>query len=151
MKYEDVSWHSGGDFPQEMPAEAAATHTGMFVAWALLSGLAGEIHLEDLEEDLSALKSRAITPGAYFFQVCDGKFTDEDLNDEGNAFAESYFDPGKGKYLSDYGKVLGRDLPGLDHVEDTWANYDRLAPILARRFNNWKARRGWGFLGRFAP
>ena len=149
MKYEDASWHSGGDFPSDLPPEAAATHTGMFVAWALLSGLAGEIHVEDLEEDFPALKARSITPGAYFFQVCDGKFTDEDLNDEGNAFAESYFDPEKGKYLSDYEKVLADDVPGLYYVEDTWANYDRLAPTLERRFKEWKARRGWRFLGLF--
>ena len=149
MKYEDVSWHSGGDFPGDLPAEAGGTHTGMFVTWALLSGLAGEIHLEDFEEDLSALKARSITPGAYFLQVCDGKFTDEDLSDEGNAFAESYVDPEKGKYLSDYEKVLGGDVPGLYHVEDTWANYDRLAPTLERRFKVWKARRGWRFLGLF--
>ncbi|MGN6118448.1 MAG: DUF7832 domain-containing protein, partial [Rhodanobacter sp.] len=43
MKYDDASWHYGGDFPKDLPDEAGATHTGMFVAWALLSGLAGQI------------------------------------------------------------------------------------------------------------
>src|SRR6266404_3538306 len=36
MKYDDASWHYGGDFPEDLPREAGATHTGMFVAWALL-------------------------------------------------------------------------------------------------------------------
>jgi len=41
MKYDDASWHYGGDFPDDLPDEAGATHTGMFLAWALLSGLGG--------------------------------------------------------------------------------------------------------------
>jgi hypothetical protein len=36
MKYDDASWHFGGEFPKDLPEEAAATHTGMFVAWAFL-------------------------------------------------------------------------------------------------------------------
>jgi hypothetical protein len=36
MKYDDVSWHnSAAEYPKDMRDEAAATHTGMFVAWAL--------------------------------------------------------------------------------------------------------------------
>lgn len=40
MKYDDASWHCAGDFPKDLPEAAGATHTGMFLAWALLSGLA---------------------------------------------------------------------------------------------------------------
>ena len=40
MKYEDASWHSGADdFPKDLTAQAAGTHSGMFLAWALLGGL----------------------------------------------------------------------------------------------------------------
>ena len=35
-------------FPQDLPPEAGATHTGIFIAWAMLSGLAGELHLIDI-------------------------------------------------------------------------------------------------------
>ncbi|WP_441328174.1 DUF7832 domain-containing protein [Mesorhizobium album] len=35
MKYDDASWHSGGNFPRELPPEAGATHIAMFVAWPL--------------------------------------------------------------------------------------------------------------------
>ena len=106
MKYDDASWHYGGKFPKDLPMEAGATHTGMFVAWAFLSGLAGEIHVEDFPEDIPRLKSRSITPGAFFLEACDGKFTDEDLTDEGNAFAQAYFDFDKGDY-----QATGADLP----------------------------------------
>ena len=33
-KYDDASWHYGGDFPKDLPIEAGATHTGMFLALA---------------------------------------------------------------------------------------------------------------------
>ena len=139
MKYDDASWHYGGDFPKDLPDEAGATHAGMFVAWALLSGLAGQIHTEDFPEDLEALRTRSITPGHFLFKYCDGKFIDENLNDQGNAFAAAYFDLEHGSYLADYESVLGSDVPSLYHVPDTWHSFDRLKPTLDRRFSAWLA------------
>ena len=110
----------------------------MFVAWALLAGLAGKIHAEDCPQHLEALQSRSMTPGQFFLETCDGKFTDEDLNDEGNAFAQAYFDFEQGQYLADYDRVLAHGLPSQYHVEDTWENFDRLRPLLSKRFHEWR-------------
>jgi hypothetical protein len=142
MKYDDASWHSGGKFPEDLPPEAGATHIGMFVAWALLSDLAGDLHIEDFPESIPMLRDRTVTPGAFFLSSCEGKFTDEDLNDEGNAFTASYFDFETGKYLSDYGDMLGRELPELYYVADTWDNFDLLKPIIDQRYADWKATKG---------
>ena len=139
MKYDDASWHSGGgEFPEGLPPEAAATHTAMFVAWALLSGLAGELHVQELPEELEKLESRTVTPGEFFLATCDGKFTDEDLSDEGNAFAQEYFDFEAGSYLRDYERLLVKRLPSQYHVQDTWANFDILRPVLDERLNDWR-------------
>jgi hypothetical protein len=138
MKYDDASWHYGGKFPKDLPESAGATHTGMFVAWALLSGLAGDIHLVDSPDEIPMLQSRRITPGAFFSSSCDGKFTDEDLNAEGNGFAMSYFDLQKGQYMKDYAKTLGKRLPSLYHVPDSWDSYSKLAPVLDRRIAEWR-------------
>jgi len=140
MKYDDASWHSGGKFPKDLPREAGATHTGMFVAWALLTGLAGEVYTTDFPDEIPKLRSRSWTPGRFFLEMCDGKFTDDDLNEEGNAFAQSYFDFKKGSYLRDYEATLGRDVSELYYVKDSWENFDRLKPILDRRFADWKAK-----------
>jgi len=140
MKYDDASWHYGGDFPKDLPDEAGATHTGMFVAWSMLTDLAGELHTNDFPEDLESLRSRAVTPGAFFLSVCDGKFTDEDLNDEGNAFAQEYFNFETGSYLKDYQRLLLGALPSLYHVQDTWANFDTLRPVLDKRLRAWRRR-----------
>jgi hypothetical protein len=139
MKYDDASWHYGGKFPKDLPIEAGATHIGMFVAWALLSGLAGDIHIRDFPEDIPKLSSRSSSPGRFFLESCDGKFVDEDLNEEGNSFSQAYFDFQKGKYLSDYEAALGADVADLYHVEDTWENFDRLRPVLDRRLAEWRA------------
>ena len=141
MKYDDASWHYGGQFPKDLPNEAGATHTGMFVAWALLTGLAGEIHTEELPEGLEKLRSRSVTPGQFFLETCDGKFTDEDLNDEGNAFAQEYFDFDRGAYMNDHDQLLAKGLPSQYHVEDTWTNFDKLRHVLDKRLDDWRRKR----------
>lgn len=144
MKYEDVSWHNTAeDYPKDLPAKAAATHTGMFLVWALLAGLGSSL----LAGRLADLRARKVTPGAFFFDECDGKFTDEDLTSEGNAFAKAYFDPESGRYMRDYDAVLCDGLKTEYHVPDTWASFDRLQPRLDRRLVEWRrgelGRRPW--------
>jgi len=138
MKYDDASWHSDGDFPEDLPPEAGATHGGMFLAWALLHDLGGEYQVTDCAAALEELRARKITPGSYFLAQSDGKLSDEDFNDLGNAFAEAYFDFNKGAYLADYEELLCSDLPSLYHVADDWASYDILCPRLDRRFDDWR-------------
>jgi hypothetical protein len=113
----------------------------MFLAWAILSGLVGPFHEEESSELLAQLRERAISPGEFFIEACDEKFTDEDLNNEGNAFAQEYYDSSASMYLSDYEEALGEKAPTLYHVADTWENYDRLKLVLDRRFTDWKDKR----------
>jgi len=154
MKYDDASWHYGGDFPKDLPPEAGGTHIGMFVAWAMLSGLAGQIHTEDFPDSLTKLQSRDLTPGAWFLDACDEKFTDEDLNEEGNEFARHYYADDEGlkstnpSFLADYEAAFVQG-PGLYRIPDTWATYDKIAPTISRRFIKWRnAGKGWR---RFIP
>jgi hypothetical protein len=142
MKYDDASWHYGGDFPKDLPDEAGATHTGMFLAWALLQGLGGDLHTDEMPEEIENLRQRNVTPGQFFLQQCDGKLTDEDFSDGGNRFVEAYFDFTNGKYLADYEATVGAELPSLYYVPDSWASFDALAPVLDRRLREWRAGDG---------
>src|SRR4051794_15840454 len=139
MKYDDASWHYEGDFPADLPPAAGATHIGMFLAWAVLHGLAGELHTEDSPEILQQLQQRSITPGGFLIRACDEKFTDEDLSDDGNAFAQHYYksENNWGDYLDDYGATLGQKGRSLYYVADTWESYDLVAPVIQKRFNEW--------------
>ena len=138
MKYDDASWHYGGDFPSHLPNEAGATHIAIFVAWCVLNGMAGDPHTGDGDDLLAKLKTRTITPTQWFIAACDAKFTDEDLTDEGNVFARAYYgaegelasDPNA--YVADYEKEFP-DAGSLYEVPDTWSTYDRMAPRIARR------------------
>ncbi len=138
MKYDDATWHSGGNFPKDLPTSAGGTHIGMFAAWCMLEGMAGAVHLEDFPEELERLRSRSITPGRWFVTACDGKFIDEDLNEEGNAFAQFYYDSKFARYLEDYTSTLAHSGVSLYHVLDSWENFDILAPVIAKRYGQWK-------------
>lgn len=141
MIYDDASWHGGDDFPADLPPEAAATHAGLFLAWALLAGLGGEHHVIDSAEDLERLRARKLTPGEYFLAVCDGKLTDEDFSKEGNAFTRAYYQQDGASFIGDYREYLAKGLPSEYHVADGWTSYDKLLPVLDRRLANWRRGR----------
>ncbi|MEM7690495.1 MAG: hypothetical protein AAF291_15885 [Pseudomonadota bacterium] len=148
MKYDDASWHYGGDFPEDLPNENGATHIGMFVAWALLNGLQGPEYDDEMADALAALQNRTATPGEWVLEHCDGKFIDADLNDQGNAFAQAYYEAGGtlADYINDYGGVLDTE-PTLYHTADSWENFDKLAPVISQRFEEFQSpspgRTGW--------
>ncbi|SDI95121.1 hypothetical protein SAMN05216588_13041 [Pseudomonas flavescens] len=138
MKYDDASWHYEGDFPKQLPPAAGATHIGMFLAWLLLHGMAGDDLREDAEDELAALEERRITGAQLLMKVLDEKLVDEDLDDTGNAFAVAYYqgEDDDSRYVDDYLRAFD-DPDTLYHVEDNWANYDRLAILIDERFKAW--------------
>jgi len=150
MKYDDASWHYGGNFPADLPIEAGATHMALFVAWCALNGMGGEPNEVENSKALEALRARAVTPSQWFIAICDEKFTDEDLSEEGNAFAIDYYNAEakqhsrSGCYLVDYENTFP-EVPTLYGVPDTWQSYDRIAPVIARRAAKWRARRSKPF------
>ncbi len=145
MKYDDASWHYGGDFPADLPDQAGATHIAMFVAWCVLNGMGGELHDVESLEATEALRARTLTPARWFIETCDEKFTDEDLSEEGNAFAREYYGAdgnlasGTTSYLADYEKAF-QQTANLYQVPDAWSSYDRIAPIIAHAAKKWRAR-----------
>lgn len=137
MAYDKMDWHYGGKFPADLTAENGGTHIGMFLAWCIINGLSGEMHDEESPEALAAVRERRMTGREFLQKMCDEKFWEEDLNEEGNRFAKHYYSgpdgTGYGPYLEDYEALLATDLPSTYHVKDTWENYDRIARLIAER------------------
>lgn len=108
MKYDDASWHYGGSFPEGQPIENGGTHIALFLKWCFSKGWAGNLHLEQEQEPeaIQALVNGEMSATEFFFTYCDGKFIDEDLNDEGNTFASKYYGD-NGLYLEDYAENFG--------------------------------------------
>ncbi len=106
MKYDDVSWHTGGDFPSDSPEEYGATHIALFLKWCIKRGWAGELHRQEFPKETQFLINGQMSATEFFLKCCDGKLTEDDLGAEGNAFAELYYGD-DGLYLEDYADHFG--------------------------------------------
>ena len=109
MKYDDASWHYGGDFPAGQPDEHGGTHIALFLRWCFAKGWAGEFHAEEEPEAVQQVVAGQLSATQFLFRYCDGKFTDEDLNEEGNSFASKYYGD-DGLYLEDYAANFGDQM-----------------------------------------
>ncbi|MCX7033187.1 MAG: hypothetical protein NT046_04335 [Arenimonas sp.] len=139
MKYDDAEYCFLNFETDRLPNEAGGTHMGMYLAWAASKGL---LDWDFDEQTLAPLLAREVTGSQLFFDRCDGKLTDDDLNDVGNAFTASYYDA---HFVADYQRVFADQIPNggettddFCSVPDTWENYDRLAPVLDQRFAQWR-------------
>lgn len=150
MTYDKAKWHYGGNYPSDLPPENGATHIGIFLAWCIESGLYSE-ELEDMSHDaIEQVKQKKLSGAQFLISECDECFTDEDLNDEGNAFAAAYYESesdfakNTGNYFNDYCGVIdeysaktGSEYETVYHFEDTWEHYDSVAKKITERYNQW--------------
>ena len=154
-KYDDASWHYGGDFPQELPKKNSATHTGMFLNWCINNNLHSEELKNDYENEIESLKKREITGADFVIDALDGKFSEYDLNDLGNSFAKDYYadetDFGNkySSFATDYINIFDSIAEESDfeyetfyHIEDTYANYNMMEQVIDHRFKEWKEYKG---------
>jgi hypothetical protein len=51
-KYDDASWHYGGDYPKNLPNENTAFHIGMFITWYIENDLMSDEQIDDNEDDI---------------------------------------------------------------------------------------------------
>jgi hypothetical protein len=149
--YDKAKYHYDGDFPDDLEIEQGFVHTGMFLGWIIDHDLYSDWFGKELGGYVIAFKACDMT-GAKVFEACDGVLMNDMLSDEGNDFAQHYFDFERGKYMGDYGEVLANGLPTMYHVADTWANYEKLKKRIDKRYREWKNAKsgGWrSFLQRF--
>jgi len=136
VKYDDASWHFQGNqgiFPAGLHPDHGATPIGMFLGWAIVRDLVGDLHCLDEERafDLDRVKNRHLRPRDFLLNWSDGMLTTEDLSPEGNAFAKAYY---RDLYLADWDGLF----PDRYRIDDTWENFDRVVAILDWRFDSWR-------------
>jgi len=138
MKYDDASWHfdSTPEFEEEDERWViAAAHIGVYLKWCLLQGWAGQLHTEE-ESDraiVEQVKSGDMTGAEFLIQQCDCKFTDEDLNDEGNAFTAFYY---ADIYPEDLESVARDSILSAPESE---YDFPALSEIIDRQYAEWFA------------
>jgi|CXWL01.1.fsa_nt_gi hypothetical protein len=143
--FDSADWHFLGEaFPTNAPQENGATHIGIYIAWIINTGLVGEFHLEESRNSLEQIKGRIITGRQFLIKECDMKLTEEDISEIGLDFTDFYYQGIAEKaslFLYDYAEMFIKEPMSFYDVEDTWANYDKLSPVIDERFRSWKAVR----------
>lgn len=138
-----MNWHlGGGEFPQGLPEENAATHIGFFVAWAINRGLWGAPQNAAESVAIESVRNRAITGRIFLIEQCDGKLLSGMLNKEGNVFAQKYYPRA---YDKDYQRTLILELESDYLVEDSWNNYECIAEVIDQRYAREKEKPWWKF------
>jgi len=138
IKYDDAEWHYDGDFPEDAPMDNAYAHIGFFYVWAVEEGLEGDFARQHFKWALIATKLRLTSP-IKLVKHNDDKLTSDLLNDEGNAFAIVYYKDNENGYLPDF--IAEFSDHDVYRVKPTWKNYDRIKPVIDRRYAEWKAGR----------
>ncbi len=151
LKYDDASWHYGGNFPKELPKKNGAIHIGMFLKWCIKNKLFSNELEENAKEEINQIKEQKITGAEFLINICDEKLTSNDLNEIGNQFAKYYYEENTdfgikyNSYVDDYSELFdkqaeqkGVEYESIYHIEDTNENYEILEPIIDKRFVEWK-------------
>ncbi|MFT5823485.1 MAG: hypothetical protein ACI8ZM_004747 [Crocinitomix sp.] len=142
MAIDRIDWHSGGDFPDHLPAENGGTHIGFYLSWILNNDLQGELHRdsEDSKNRVIKVLNRVYSGRDFLISDCDEKFWFEDLNERGKSFTEHYYqDERIPNYLNDYSEIFESDAKSIYELEDSWENYEKVKSLIDNRYVNWLA------------
>jgi len=141
VKYDDVAWHHGGDFPADVPPEAGATHIGAFLHWLIINDRIGDELREDSVDAIAAVRSGTMTGARFLMSELDGKLIDEDFDDEGNAFALAYYEGhgGGSPYIADYLATLDVTTApdSFYRVPDGSSTQEALSTVIGARYAEW--------------
>jgi len=132
-------------FPDGRPEHSV--EDSFFVAWAAPQGMLREGRVS--EETMDGLRERRLTPLAFFRNALGGLFWEGDVKPESdpfcNAYSKNMMRPSDTSAAIDAKRVFGETnfwgqwkdpRPPLN--EDTWENFDRIAPIYAQRLAQWR-------------
>lgn len=138
MAIDRIDWHAYGDFPDDLPSENGGIHIGFYLTWIIENNLESEDLQEDAIDELEMIRKREMDGLAFLIQVCDEKFISDDLGDEGYAFTQHYYESENNNYFEDFERVLAQGLSSSYCVENSWDNYDKIAPVITNAYKKWK-------------
>lgn len=136
VAYDKAKWHYGGDFPRWTPKRRAFVHTGFFLVWLVDRRMVSDLLATESAKRVAAIRARRGRPSDLYVEW-DGVLASEMLNDLGNAFARDYYEL---RFLEDYASVFADAAPY--GVRGSWQEYERLAPLLDERFDEWRSEHG---------
>ncbi|WP_373699061.1 cell surface protein, partial [Neisseria dentiae] len=115
--YDHVQFHTDENYPAGLPPENAATHIGMYWAWAASQSLTNPVwqSAPETAADFAAMLEGGISGAEFLRRHMDGALTRDDFNDFGQRFTDFYYDDeedGYGAFMEDYVRTM--NTPALD-------------------------------------
>lgn len=138
---DDIDRHMG----EAGSIERAAGPLGVYLAWCANLGLLSDKLNQGIEGEVVRLRMRDLRPVEFLIKATAGSLRREHLNEVGLQFTERYY----AGYLDDYAAALNLEGSSIYDVEDSWANYDRVAPELTRRLYRRRRKRAKHWWQRF--
>ena len=136
IEYDLWRWHTEGAFPKDQLPEQGYVHIGMFLVWLI------DLDMLDPEWVAKSGATRAVEAirerdgsACALRDMTEGRLASDMLTEEGQAFTGAYYAPEYG-YTRDWNRVFGRRA-GRYAVPDEWATYDRIGPLIERRYQEW--------------
>ena len=81
-------------------------------------------------------RNREISGAKIIERCCDFKLVSEDLNNEANSFAKSYYNTDE--YFDDYVDLSAEHNETIFHEPDTWDKYEEVKKVIEKKFAKWK-------------
>ncbi len=127
------------DFSADLPREAALTHIGFYLGWAIARGMTSRMLEVDHAGDLAAFRDRKLT-GPQLIGRLGGLLRTSQFNDELGQFSIRYYTRA-GRFITDYVHTFAKPIGearSMYVVPDTWENQDHLSALLDQRFRAWQ-------------
>jgi hypothetical protein len=124
--------------PSGAPPHAELLGAGILVAWIALRGGLAKKHAKAAKP----LVAREITGREFLVRALKGKLVDTDVTKQLAGFLVRYTHRGSEReeafYPVDYLAAFEKVVKNAHHVPDTWAAYERMAPILDTRYADYQ-------------
>lgn len=145
--YDKGKYHDETIMEYGLPEDQASVHTAFFLGWLIEHDLYSAKFATENADQINEYKAKKKT-AVEIYDWWDRCLIDDMLNEEGNAFAQEYFDFDKGQYLSDYTKLLVKGRPSVFHVPYNWENQEIMSTQISKRYKSWKStqtKKPWEF------
>jgi len=129
--YDKTKYHLETTEEYGLPESHASHHTLYFLRWLIENDMMSDDFTSEAQPLDEYRKGKRTLLSLYEWWDC--CLVDDMLSDEGNAFAQYYFDFENGKYIHDYIGLLQGNLISEFHIEFTDEKYARLKPIIDKR------------------
>ena len=135
--YDKAKYHDAVVQKYGLSDEHAANHTIVFLRWLIERHLMSDSFEKTSADILARFRSGKVSIHKVY-DWWDRCLVDDQLSQEGNAFAMHYFDFDRGRYIDDYIATLKGKLPTEFHVDYTEENYQKMKRVIDRRYDEWR-------------